>query len=155
MACEAEGYATLAERERAVEARAADGQRFSVPCSARQGISRHLPDAAFLTNKSDEYIAIEIELSNKSVFRTKAILNGFSSRMDNFGLRGVLYLVGGRCSVARMTKFVDYLALDDCVEVALCEHRISAATLWRLVNKSRNRERRGCDPTGVVARTGL
>lgn len=136
VSCEASGYAALAEREMAAEARATGGRMFTTKYR-HQGVTiAHLPDAAFLIRDDGDYIAIEIELSNKSIRRADSIMSGFRRRMDERGLVGVLYLAGGACSVNRLSRIADSWG-DDRIAVTQFDGEIPANALRTLIQAAK------------------
>jgi hypothetical protein len=135
VSCEALGYATLAEREMAAEARATGGRMFATKYFHQGTTVTHLPDAAFLVRDDGDYIAIEIELSNKSIRRTESVMSSFHHRMDEQGLIGVLYLAGGACSVNRLSRIADSWG-DDRIAVTKFDGEIPANALKSLFQEA-------------------
>lgn len=81
---------------------------------------RHYPDMTIESLDGKYYVAIEIELSEKSRRRTDSILFAYWIRAtsgDTSGFLGAVYLTGPKCSPKRICAIRDSLEMKDCVVV--------------------------------------
>ncbi len=112
------GYPCLTERELRFHERNESDGRYIVEHQRDGRRIRHFPDLALEHPQADAFVALEVELSNKSRERRRAILKGYSHRVDVQGLAGVLYLAGGMCRPQQLSTLADDVALGDAFALA-------------------------------------
>lgn len=110
------GLTVLTEREIRACMRLDDHASYVVNCTGPNGRrSVHTPDLA-IHGPDGRWIAVEVELTAKTVQRTKAILGGYNNHGED--LAGVLYLVNDQANCQRMHRLAQaswMLTPFDCV----------------------------------------
>lgn len=132
--CELRGHRCLTERALGVSQRLDEDDRYIFCVFSDSRSIRHYPDLTIESPDGKYFVAIEIELSEKSRRRTRNMLHAYGMRAisgNRGGFLGAIYLTGPKCSKKRIRDLSDSLDLTDSVVVDRYE-QYPAQALQRL-----------------------
>lgn len=129
-ALENNGFPCLAERELRAYRTHYNSSRFQflVDDYLTGRYINHSPDIVFELEMDGPFIAIEVELSAKSVRRWRDILKGFNARHDVNGFIGVLYVAHPNAGPDRLASIAKDVGLENRFQLRRTTDPISEIT---------------------------